>query len=182
VYIHTHTHTHARTHARTHASTHARTHTHTHTHSLTHTHSHTHTHTQTHTLTPHTFKHVHLHMYTYTYIHTCDSSLSSGVSLRSLPTLDNDLTGPTMEDGLAGGVNLSNGGVPFEEHTATHSSRPRPTRCATPPPPAIRPRPASRSLHRCTRPCVPPSCIDAGPPEAYPLYRVRAVSSEVSAK
>jgi hypothetical protein len=74
-------------------------------------------------------------MYTYTYIHTCDSSLSSGVSLRSLPTLDNDLTGPTMEDGLAGGVNLSNGGVPFEEHTATHSSRPRPTRCATPPPP-----------------------------------------------
>ena len=33
-----------------------------------------------------------------------------------------------------------------------------------PPPPAIRPRPASRSLHSCTRPCVPPSCIDAGPP------------------
>jgi hypothetical protein len=72
-------------------------------------------------------------MYINIYIHTCDSSLSSGVSLRSLPTLDADLTDPALEDDLAGGVNLSNGGVPFEEHTETHSSRPRPTRCATPP-------------------------------------------------
>jgi len=73
-------------------------------------------------------------MYINIYIHTCDSSLSSGVSLRSLPTLDADLTDPALEADLAGGVNLSNGGVPFEEHTETHSSRPRPTRCAHPPP------------------------------------------------
>jgi hypothetical protein len=103
-------------------------------------------------------------MYINTHIHTCDSSLSSGVSLRSLPTLDADLT-----DDLAGGVNLSDGGVPFEEHTETHSSRPRPTRCATPPPPRDPTAPhiamfSEGRAHTRVRapPAAPHSFIDAG--------------------